>query len=196
MDPVQIDDLIPDNKLAPRKGRILIAEPFMDDPYFKRTVVLLCEHNQEGSFGFVLNRYIESELSDLLDSFPPIGGFRVSVGGPVQNNSLFYLHTMADIPNSENIFGQVYMGGDLDIIKSRLEEGLCDHNDIRFFVGYAGWSDNQLFTEIKAGSWYVSKPNSHFVMDTSNDGLWNYALERMGGKFTIVSHFPEDPTLN
>ncbi|MBK7297448.1 MAG: YqgE/AlgH family protein [Flavobacteriales bacterium] len=86
-------DLRPENKLEPARGRLLVSEPFLPDPYFRRTVVLLCEHNDEGSFGFVLNRHMDMDIDQLMDRMPPIGS-KVSIGGPVQSSNLYYLHTL------------------------------------------------------------------------------------------------------
>src|SRR5436190_15983515 len=86
-------DLDPLNQHKPGRGRLLVSEPYLPDPYFRRTVVLLCEHNEEGSFGFVLNRHMDMAVNDLMENMPPIGA-RVSIGGPVQSGNLYYLHTL------------------------------------------------------------------------------------------------------
>ena len=81
------------NKIPPQKGRILISDPFLGDDYFERSVVYLCEHNQEGSFGFVLNNLVEINLNDLNDQFPEITT-KISTGGPVETESMFFIHTL------------------------------------------------------------------------------------------------------
>jgi len=189
-------NLDPDNILPPLKGRLLIASPFLEDPYFSRTLIILCDHNDEGSFGFVLNRYIELDLPDLLEHLPETTG-RISLGGPVENNSLFYIHTLGDqIPESVHIGGNLFLGGDFEIISKGIENETIDSDEVRFFVGYAGWSEEQLEDEIEERSWYVRNLNDLPVMDTVRDDLWNEALRGMGKPFANLAHFPADPKLN
>jgi putative transcriptional regulator len=189
-------NLDPDNILAPLKGRLLIASPFLEDPYFSRTLVILCDHNEEGSFGFVLNRYIELDLPDLLENLPETAG-RISLGGPVENNSLYYIHTLGDlIPESVHIGGNLYLGGDFKIISEGIENETIDSSKVRFFVGYSGWSETQLEDEIEERSWYVRDLQDLPVMDTVRDDLWNEALKGMGKPFANLAHFPADPKLN
>jgi putative transcriptional regulator len=186
----------PNNVLAPAKGRLLISEPFLDDPHFKRTVILLCDHNENGTFGFVLNNYVNLKISSVI---PEINSFKtkISVGGPVNKNSIFYLHTLGDaISGSEHVFENVYMGGDFNEIKERLNNGLLTPNDIRFFVGYSGWGKDQLSWELKEKSWIVSAAVSEQVMNTQNDNLWSQSLRAMGKDFAVLSNFPSDPNLN
>ena len=186
----------PNNILAPAKGRLLISEPFLDDPHFKRTVILLCDHNEEGSFGFVLNNYVSLKISDVIPDMNPFKT-KVSIGGPVNKNSIFYLHTFGDtITNSEHIFEDVYMGGDFDEIKEKVNSGLNSPSDIRFFVGYSGWGKDQLSWELKEKSWIVSAAVSEQVMNTQNHNLWSQSLRAMGKDFAILSNFPSDPNLN
>ena len=113
-------DLDPDNQLAPARGRLLVSEPYLPDPYFRRTVVLLCEHNEEGSFGFVLNRFIDMDIGDLMQDMPPIKS-RISIGGPVQSGNLYYLHTLGKhIEGSVVVLGDVHMGGDFEQLRAVL----------------------------------------------------------------------------
>lgn len=189
-------NLDPDNEMAPGRGRLLIATPFLEDPYFSRTVVLLCDHNDEGSFGFVLNRYIDLDLPDLLSHLPKTTG-RISLGGPVENNSLYYLHRLGDaIAGSQHIVDDLYLGGDFEALTDALELGAIEPGRIRFFIGYSGWSEKQLDDEIEQRSWYVRELQGLPVMDTERDDLWNLALLGMGAPFANLAHFPADPKLN
>jgi putative transcriptional regulator len=107
-------DLTPSADQFIEKGSLLLAEPFISDPFFKRTVILVCDHGKEGSFGFVLNNYVEVELSQLMEDFPD-DKINVSIGGPVKSSNLFYLHTKGElIPNSAAIMDGLYFGGDFD----------------------------------------------------------------------------------
>ncbi|MEM7162157.1 MAG: YqgE/AlgH family protein [Bacteroidota bacterium] len=186
----------PQSRLSPEKGRILISEPFLSDPYFKRTVILLCEHNDEGSFGFVLNRYLDMGISRIMKEFPDIET-KVGVGGPVQNQNLFFLHTLGDVlEGSTEVVNGVFMGGNFDILKLMIESGKIDESNVRFFVGYSGWSADQLDQELKEKSWIVAPSNKHSIMSTSNDSLWGDSLKSLGKKYAHLANFPENPRYN
>jgi len=189
-------DFNPESRLRPEKGRILISEPFLSDPYFKRTVILLCEHNEEGSFGFVLNRYLDMGITRIMKEFPDVET-KVGVGGPVQNQNLFFLHTLGDkLEGSKEVLDGVFMGGNFDILKVMIESGQIDEKEVRFFVGYAGWSAEQLDQELKEKSWIVAPANKGSVMSTSTDSLWGDSLKRLGKKYAHLANFPENPRYN
>lgn len=182
--------------LAPAKGRLLISEPFLNDPHFKRTVILLCDHNEHGSFGFVLNNYIQIDLSEVIQDLNSLKS-KVSIGGPVQKDSIFYLHTSGDsIPGSIHVSEDIYMGGDFDILKEKINEGSIDKNSVRFFVGYSGWGKDQLAWELKEKSWIVSESTSEQIMNTKYDNLWSQSLRSMGSDFALLANFPSDPNFN
>lgn len=184
------------NKLKPAKGLVLISEPFLDDDYFKRSVVLLCEHNEEGSFGFVLNNYLDIQLTDLLEDLPGIST-RISVGGPVNSDNLYYLHTLGDkIPGSIEVMDGIFMGGSFDVLKVAMEAGALEKHQIRFFIGYSGWSPGQLDEELQRSSWIVGKLNSADLMDFDIEDLWKKVLNGMGSNYSLIAGYPEDPTLN
>lgn len=184
------------NKENPGKGKILISEPFLEDQYFKRSVILLCEMNEEGSFGFILNNQVNIELNELVEDLA-ITGFRVSLGGPVQTGNLYYLHTLGDqLPGSIEIIDGLYMGGEFELLKTKLETSTINEDQIRFFLGYSGWSSGQLEGEMEEYSWIVSKANRKQIMDARDKTFWKETLKNMGGKFSIISNFPENPTLN
>ncbi|MEN9639592.1 MAG: hypothetical protein RLZZ262_1461 [Bacteroidota bacterium] len=189
-------DFLPRPDQTPTKGQVLLSEPFLNDPYFRRTVVFLCEHNQDGSFGFVLNNYIDVELEKIMDNMPAFEG-RISIGGPVRNSNLYYLHTLgAEIAESVEIIPGVFMGGNFEHLKDLLIAGKVSKNDVRFFVGYSGWSPEQLEEEIKLKSWFVTSVSKEIVMNSDNDDLWKSILQTMGSKGKRVANLPEDPNLN
>lgn len=189
-------DFSPDKNIAPKKGQVLLSEPFLNDPYFKRTVILLCEHNSEGSFGFVLNNYIDVELDQIMEDMPKFGG-KISIGGPVKNSNLYYIHTLGnDIADSVEILPGVFMGGDFDLLKKLLLKGELTPDQVRFFVGYSGWSPNQLQSEIEMKSWFVTDIEASLIMDTSLEDLWKVIMKKFGRKGELIANMPEDPTLN
>ncbi|HKL03226.1 MAG TPA: YqgE/AlgH family protein [Cryomorphaceae bacterium] len=186
----------PSNNLDPAKGRLLIAEPFMEDPYFKRSVVLMCEHNSDGTFGFILNRFVDMKLEDLLDGTPPFDS-RVGIGGPVDASNLFYLHTLGDeIADSVKITEGLYMGGNFEQLKLMIMSGAIGAHEIRFFVGYSGWDKDQLISELIDEAWYITEINGLPLLDADADNLWSLALKSMGGPYANLVNFPVDPNLN
>ena len=186
----------PDANIKPERGQVLLSEPFLNDPYFKRTVILLCEHNEEGSFGFVLNNYIDVELEQIMENIP-IFGNKISIGGPVRNSNLYYIHTLGDqIEDSLEILPGVFMGGNFETLRKKLFSGEVDKNQVRFFVGYSGWSPDQLQAEIKANSWFVTNVDRETVMDTDIEDLWKVIMKKLGKKGELISKMPEDPNLN
>jgi len=194
--PHNILDLDPENRLDPTRGRLLVSEPYLPDPYFRRTVVLLCDHNEEGSFGFVLNRHMDLAVDDLMENMPPIGS-QVSIGGPVQSGNLYYLHTLGfRIEGSQEVVDGVFMGGDYEQLRGVLTADRKLTKHVRFFVGYSGWSKDQLDKEISEKSWLVSQGDKKRIMDVRTTDLWAGTLRAMGKSFAPLANFPEDPTLN
>lgn len=184
------------NKLSPKKGRVLISEPFMADERFKRSVIYICDHNEDGSFGFVMNNFLDISLSELVEDIVN-EEFKVSFGGPVSPNNLFYLHTLKDeLEGSYEVIAGLYTGGKFEDLIPLINTGVIAPNQIRFFLGYSGWEAGQLDTELSSDSWIVGKTNTDRVLNATNKNLWKKILDEMGGKFKMISNFPEDPNLN
>ena len=187
----------PGKQPEPQVGSILLSEPFLDDPYFGRKAVLLCEHNDEGSFGFVLNNFVQIDLEDILDDMPQIKS-KISVGGPVNNSNLYYLHNQGDLPDAVPVVHGIYMGGSFEALKARMASGLVEPVGVRFFIGYAGWSAKQLEEEIASKSWFVTRANFGQIMSTTTDedSFWKELIRGMGDGFDHVADAPIDPSLN
>ena len=186
----------PSDSTVPKRGQVLLSEPYISDPFFHRTVILMCENNEEGSFGFVLNNYIDLPISKIIANFPEMPG-RVSLGGPVKNDSLFYIHSLGEeIEGSTPIVEGVWYGGDFARIRELIEAGTLPENAIRFFVGYSGWSIGQLQEEITSKSWFVVNVPSKLIMNSKENNVWKEVMERLGPKGKLLSKFPEDPNLN
>lgn len=184
------------SKLEPKKGRVLISDPFLPDPYFKRSVVLLVEHNDKGSLGFILNKPLEMSLSDTeLKVDAP--GFTMHFGGPVQSTDLFYLHSIEpELEGSTEIKDGFFWGGDFKIIESMIQDGTVSKDDIRFFVGYSGWEADQLIKEIKEDSWLVHETELKNLFKMGSENLWKKILSELDSELAILSTFPEDPNMN
>ena len=184
------------NELNPAKGRLLISEPFLPDPNFERTVVLICEHNEEGSFGFVLNKKSKVYFDDIMEE---VEGFKkdIYIGGPVQQDTLHFIHRSPSVVGGVKIGEGIYWGGDFDQVMTMINTRQINDADFRFFVGYSGWGEGQLEQELEADSWIVSpEVNDALVFDLEAQDLWRTVLKQMGGRYNMYSNYPQDPRLN
>jgi len=187
---------MPISEISPRPGALLIAPPMMHESNFRRTVVLLCEHEPEGSFGLILNRPLGIPLRDVM---PGVGrpDTLISTGGPVQPDSLHFIHRHGYmVPESVKLIDDVYWGGDFDVIKILLETKHATRNELRFFLGYAGWTAGQLDDEIEQGGWIVASTDVKSIFTDYVDDLWGHVLRMLGKEYTLLSNFPENPRLN
>lgn len=182
--------------IDPAPGILLIADPFLKDPNFLRTVVFLCEHKEEGSFGFVLNRKYEVTLDELL---PDLEGHKIPVyyGGPVQMDTVHFLHQYPnEIPGGFEVIKGVYWGGDFELLVNMIKDEKIDLNKIRFFVGYSGWSDGQLKNELTEKSWLTVQATRKLVFHRNFEEIWKDSLKELGGDYEMMVNFPIDPQLN
>ena len=182
--------------IEPAAGILLIADPFLKDPNFLRTVVLLCEHQEHGSFGFVLNKQVEQTLNDLVSD---LKGFSLPVyyGGPVQMNTIHFLHQYPDlIPESAKVSNDIYWGGNFETVKALIKSNSIDLNKIKFFIGYSGWGNEQLNVELKEKSWLTVSANSQLVFKIKHNEIWKASLQELGGEYKMIINYPLDPQLN
>ncbi|MGB4937406.1 MAG: YqgE/AlgH family protein [Ferruginibacter sp.] len=182
--------------IEPAAGILLIADPFLKDPNFLRTVVLLCEHQPEGSFGFVLNKQVEQTLDELIADFE---GFTIPVyyGGPVQRDTIHFLHQYPElIPESVKINNDIYWGGNFETVTALIKTNAIDLSKIKFFIGYSGWGDEQLAGEMAEKSWLTVSGNRQLVFNTRQDEIWKSSLKMLGGEYELLINYPLDPQLN
>jgi putative transcriptional regulator len=182
--------------IEPAPGILLIADPFLKDPNFLRTVVFLCEHREEGSFGFVLNRQYENTLDELI---PELEGFPLPVyyGGPVQMDSIHFLHQYPDaIPGSQEVTQGIYWGGDFDVVVDLIKNENIDPAGIRFYIGYSGWTGGQLSSEMGEKTWLTVMATRKLIFHENYEEIWKDALRHLGGDYEIMVNFPIDPQLN
>jgi len=180
----------------PAAGILLIADPFLKDPNFMRTVVFLCEHQEQGSFGFVLNKNYEHSLDELV---PDLAGLKLPVhyGGPVQMDTLHFLHQYPDkIPGGFEVIDGVYWGGEFETAVELLRNKEIDPNKIRFYIGYSGWSEGQLTDELKEKSWLTASGNRKLVFHRKIEEIWKDSLKLLGGDYEALINYPIDPQLN
>jgi putative transcriptional regulator len=182
--------------IEPGAGILLIADPFLKDPNFLRTVVFLCEHNAEGSFGFVINRPYGNTLDELI---PDLEGFNLPVyyGGPVQMDTIHFLHQYPDeIPGGQEVIDGVFWGGDFEKAMSLVKSGQADASKIRFFIGYSGWGETQLDTELTEKSWLTVHATPKLLFPDKIEEIWKQSLKHLGGDYEMMINFPIDPQLN
>ncbi len=184
------------NRVKPKKGSILVSEPYLADPNFERTIILLCEHNAEGSFGFVLNKPSQAKITDLIEGMKNFDA-TVYVGGPVQQDTLHYIHRLDTLEDAVEIGNGIYWGGNFEQLNLMLLSQKLTDADLKFYLGYSGWSEGQLEEELKANSWIVSdNVDEKLIFETNPEIMWQKALQAMGGRFSVYSNYPVDPRLN
>jgi putative transcriptional regulator len=182
--------------IQPAPGILLIADPFLKDPNFIRTVVFLCEHQPQGSFGFVLSKRIEQTLDELITD---LEGFKIPVyyGGPVQQDTIHFLHQYPDlIPDANPVAPGIYWGGNFETVTALIKSNSISTDKIKFFIGYSGWSDGQLNEELKEKSWLTVSANRNLVFNTQDTEVWKGSLQHLGGDYEMMINFPIDPQLN
>ena len=182
--------------IEPGPGILLIADPFLKDPNFLRTVVFLCEHKEEGSFGFVLNRQYENTLDELI---PELEGHKIPVfyGGPVQIDTIHFLHQYpVEIPGGQEVLKGMFWGGDFDAVINFIKNEEYDKDKIRFYIGYSGWGEGQLDTEMKEKTWLTVKATRKLIFHPDYGAIWKDALKTLGGDYEMMVNFPIDPQLN
>lgn len=176
---------------------MLIAEPFLKDPNFSRTVVFICDHHDQGSFGFVLNRSYDHTLDELMNDVDEELKIPVFYGGPVQMDTIHFLHQYPDkIVGSYEILNGIYWGGDFETAIQLIKSGEIDLAHIRFFIGYSGWSEGQLAAEMDQKSWLTTEATKKLVFHDNVDEIWKDAVISLGEDYSIMINFPTDPQLN
>ena len=176
------------------KGSLILSQPLMKDLNFERSIIFICEHNSDGSFGYKLNDKlspdsVNSDLNQIIKE-------NLYIGGPVENSYLNFIHNSDQIKDSVKITDNIYLGGDLDSVLEGVENNISDFK-LKFFSGYSGWSPKQLDKEIEENSWIViNEYISNFIFDEIDEKFWTSFLSDKGGKHKIFSNYPKDPSLN
>lgn len=185
------------SRLEPSVGKLLISEPFLMDPNFKRSVVLITEHQDEGTVGFILNQRSALVLSDLIPELDK-ADFPVYIGGPVGTDTVHFMHRCYDKLNGgEEIAKGVYWGGNFEALKILISNGFIQPDEIKFFIGYSGWGVEQLKDELKENTWIVSDTyHADVVFSNDEEDLWREVIINLGPKYAHVSNFPSNPNLN
>ncbi|MDN3670892.1 YqgE/AlgH family protein [Echinicola jeungdonensis] len=183
--------------MKPKSGQLLISEPFLQDENFVRSVVLLCENNENGSFGLVLNKLSILKINDLLEDLEFLD-LEVYVGGPVEQNTLHFIYKGEEaIEGSIQLGTDLWWGGNFEELVIKYKAGKIDLNNFRFFIGYSGWSEGQLEDELTEKTWILcDNIDSNAIFESPPDDLWRVILRQMGGDFQVLANYPIDPRLN
>ena len=179
------------------KGLLLIAEPsIIGNISFNRSIILIADHDSKGSIGFILNKPLNLTLQHL---FPKIKTpFEVYNGGPVEQDNLYYIHKKPElIPNSIEISEGLYWGGNFQKVTELIKNNKLNPFDIRFFLGYSGWENNQLNYELSSNTWILSKNiYDNQIIEKVNNSFWKEQMLELGGDYSIWSNAPENPSYN
>lgn len=181
--------------LSVRKGDILIAPLSLNDPNFERSVVLICDHSDKGTYGLILNRPIP--VSEEVSSALP---FRVKClyqGGPVQIDALQVLHPFGNvIPGGIEVLPGIWLGGDFAVMSRKFGNGELAAGECRFFLGYSGWDAGQLEDEFKMSAWLVVSGTPDLVTNVETEEMWPRALREYGKQTPLYANFPSNPSWN
>lgn len=177
------------------RGQLLVASPALLDPNFRRTVVLLAEHGEDGAMGVVLNRDSDLEIADAAPELAALvePGEVVRSGGPVQPTAVVIMAEFEQRDAAATLVfddvGFVAAEADFDVLGPALRR-------VRVFAGLAGWAPGQLEAELERDDWILEPARPRDVFHDDADALWSAVLERKGGEFALVARMPEDPSVN
>ena len=185
--------VIRSNSLDPKQGNILISEPLMNDFHFGRSVVLLIDHiESEGSFGIIINKQLNANVSQIVDDFPDFDAV-VYLGGPVAEDQLFFIHTLGDlIPDASPIIDGLYWGGEVETLKTLIATGIANEENTRFYLGYSGWDAGQLVDELVRNSWAVSNITVEQYLNTPPEQMWSSFVHHLGKPYEMWNRFPKN----
>ena len=190
---------MPESNKPYGKGHFLIANPVLPDPNFSRTVVLLCNHDEQGSFGLVINRLAPINAKEIFEEIEISGSSsgKIFIGGPVSPSQVFYLcRSKMPLPELDAICDDIYLGMSkelLDNLMTRIED---PHKNIRFYMGYSGWGAGQLAGEMERLSWLTCEAQSEFVFLENEESTWAYAVKSMGKDYEYLIKAPVNPQWN
>ena len=179
----------------PQVGSLLISEPFNPEPSSKRSVVIISQHNTKGTIGFIINKPTPLKIGDALDDFPEFDA-PVYWGGPIKLDSIYYVHSIRNLPGSKKISEGIYWGGDYEQLKVMIESGEVTTDQIKFIAGFACWVPHQLEDEILHDNWWITPADTHSALIEEPTTVWGSVLRKMGHVYGILNDFPEDPGIN
>ena len=187
---------IQSNTLKVSIGDVLVSEPFLNDFYFRRSAILIVDHNDEGSFGVVINKRLNVHFNDIIMGFPKFDA-DVYLGGPVDTDRVFFIHTIGEmIPDSHKIMSGLYWSGNINALKAMIKNDLIKSHEVRFYVGYAGWDGGQIRKELEANIWLVGKFSTKEILHTMPGKMWSTFVNKLGNRYKLWNKFPVNPSDN
>jgi putative transcriptional regulator len=181
-------------------GTLLAAFPDMLDPNFMHSVVLICQHTDQGAYGVITNRPTQFTVKDLLPQHALLGKskFPVFLGGPVDHTTLQFVHVVPEaIPGGLSIDGKLWLGGDLDALGRYLAQKPRQAlRKVRLFLGYAGWSAGQLDNELGTGSWLPAPPSLEALFGAPGEPTWRRVVRSIGREGNELEQQPPDVSWN
>tara|TARA_B100001564_G_scaffold228869_1_gene193074 strand:- start:315 stop:860 length:546 start_codon:yes stop_codon:yes gene_type:complete len=180
-----------------KKGNLLISNyTLINDLEFNRSVILLTRNDGEGSIGFVINKKSTYKICDLDTEYKDIKA-KIYYGGPVSVDTIHFIHKKNSfVTGSEKISNEIYWGKDFNEIIKLIRQNKVEINDVKFFIGYSGWEQEQLERELDENSWLILKKyNSNDIFKTKNE-LWKNKLISFGEKYKLWANSPENPNYN
>ena len=179
-----------------KRGNLIIAKPtIINDDIFNRSVILLSEHNKNDTVGFILNKKVDLKISNLIPNIKV--DFDLFFGGPVETNSVFFIYyNKKKVSESLKINEYFSWGGDINQVIKLINEKKISKDEIKFFLGYSGWSKKQLYNEIKSNSWIIKEEYNSSLICSNPKHMWRNILNSIGGDFFLWSNTPRDPKLN
>ena len=181
------------------KGSFLIANPVLPDPNFSRTVVLLCNHDDQGSFGLVINKVADVQAADIFHKIDLLDSYdhRVYAGGPVAPSQLFYLCRLKEpVSELDRVCDDVYLGMSWEALETVLPLIAQPERDLRFYLGYSGWSAGQLAGEMEQRSWLTCDARGTFVFEENEGSIWARTVKSMGKDYEYLINAPVNPQWN
>ena len=181
------------------KGSLLIANPVLPDPNFSRTVILLCNHDEQGSFGLIINRTTKLKAPDLFSNIDILNTYNeiIYLGGPVSQSMVFFLcRSSCGIGELDEVCPGVYLGSSMVALEEFYPKIKNPEQDIRFYLGYSGWSGGQLAREMDQNSWLVQNADERFIFLGSESMIWPEVVNSLGEKYHYLIKAPVNPQWN
>lgn len=188
-----------DRQPEPARGNVLLAKPTVDDECFKRSVILLADHDSDGSMGVIVNRLTDYTLADAIGGPDYFRDIPLYLGGPVGLNRLFFLHTLGPdiVPGCVQVANGLYFGGEYDAVKRYVACGEPVEGKLKFILGYSGWSKGQLADEVARHDWVIQKHiDTSLLMGGGGEDMWKAAVESFGEKYRSWGNWPSNPGNN
>jgi len=174
-------------------GSILIAQPFWQDERYRRSVIIILNHDSAGSTGIILNRQTTISVKDALPAITR--NLPLNYGGPFDTHTISFIHTNPEVPEAIYLGNELFWGGDFEYLREMIRNGQIDFRKIKFFAGFVEWNEGELESEISESKWWKSEITSQGLFTASAEELWSHELLTDGNMYGMLDELP-DPSLN